>query len=307
MSEFDFVSLVVKYPLVGPFKEKEMENQNYQQVNRASKKGIDTEPSGILISVEFEPVTFYSYEIYNFIEDYVKVELEDLSLFRDLNGTPTGTVIAQFTEEVTQSRLERLQSQLFKGKPVKVRLFQSVGAFHKFIRAVSISRLDAIHFDNKQSPPIIYVLNFDGDVSEVNEFFGQCGQISMTKPYKYRDSFYYVLFFTTESAAMSAYRTFNGHQRTGGPITVAPLYKGAAERTFAVHNCNDFEWLKKEVRYFGGIDSIKQSSDGTGDIFFQMDSLEYSKAACVLLNNREHNGRTIRTNFVDFDYFQRVK
>ncbi|KAH0793222.1 hypothetical protein GPJ56_002931 [Histomonas meleagridis] len=274
---------------------------------RSGKKGDDTEPSGILISVEFEPVPFYSYEIYNFIEDYVKVELEDLSLFRDLNGTPTGTVIAQFTEEVTQSRLERLQSQLFKGKAVKVRLFQSVGAFHKFIRMMSISRLDAINFDNKQSPPIIYVLNFNGDNSDVNEFFGQCGQISMVKSYKYRNTFYYVIFFTTETAAMTAYRTFNGHRRSGVPIIVAPLYKGAAERTFAVHNCNDFQWLKQEVSYFGGIDSIKQSSDGSGDIFFQMDSLEFSKAACVLLNNREHGGRTIRTNFVDFDYFQRVK
>lgn len=279
-------------------------NENYS-INTDSSKTKYKEPSGYLISVKVSSnVEFVSYEIYNFIEQTVKVELEDISLFRTLNGTPTGLLVAQFTEEVTQSRLQKLESKTFKGSPIQVRLFQTIGAFHKFIRSLSESKLDLIRFNNSNSIPIIYLQNFDGDSNSVNEFFSKFSQISMIKPYKYRDSYYYVLFFTDEASAIKAHRTFNGFEYKNKKLIVAPLYKNAAERTFAIHHCQDPSWLKKEIEYFGDIEQIKQNSQS--EIFVQMTSLESAKAACVLLNNKVHDSYTITTNFVDYDYFQRI-
>lgn len=269
-------------------------------------KASQSDPSGYLISVQIIPnVEFVSYEIYNFIEETVKVDLEDLSLFRSPNGAPTGTVVAQFAEEVTQSRLQKLEKRAFKGSQLQVRLYQSAAAFHKFMRSANESKLSVIGLQSSSSIPIIYVQNFDcAHSSDVSEFFGRSGELSMVKPHTFRGGTYYILFFTSEASAQNAHRTFNGYVRNGKSLIVAPLYKNAAERTFAVHHCSDAEWLRGEIEAYGDIEQIKQSSES--DVFVQMSSLESAKAACVLLNRKSHSGTTITTNFVDYDYFQRI-
>jgi hypothetical protein len=89
--------------------------------------------------------------------------LEDVSLFRDHNGGPTGLVIAQCAQEVPFARIERFRTAPFKGSRVSARLFNSLGVFHRFIRFNCEARLKLIPGLRAISPaPLVYVLNFQG-------------------------------------------------------------------------------------------------------------------------------------------------
>ncbi|OHT04722.1 hypothetical protein TRFO_06145 [Tritrichomonas foetus] len=263
---------------------------------------LDDEPSGTLISIKMDPIDFEEYELYNFVESTIRIELLDLSAFKNLDGKPTGIAVAQFSEPVTQSRLRKLHGKKFKKVPVEVRLFTTLGSFQKFCRNVAEFRLQSINLDMKTSPPQVYVLNFNGDEQSVRHFFSRCGQISLVKSFPYKNAVYYTLFFVSEASAKLACRSFDGFEYANQTLVVAPLYKNAAEKQFAIHHVQDPQWLKQEISYFGKIAVFKELTDNI--CFVMMERLEDAKAACVLLNKKFDNDVQIKTNFIDYIYFQ---
>ncbi|OHT12335.1 hypothetical protein TRFO_17927 [Tritrichomonas foetus] len=267
---------------------------------------LESDPVGYLIAVSFTPPkdSFASYEIYNFIENTLKIELEDMSVFRNSIGIPTGIVVAQLTSEISLVRLMKLHGKKFKGSPVEARLFTTQASFQKFIFAQSEPRLQTIKLNYDNSVPLVYVQNFPEGESDLGDFFSQCGKIISIKKYPFKKESYYAIEFSTEAEARLVCRTFNDYELHGRSLKVAILYKNAAERSFAVHHCQDIQWLKNELKCYGRVDAYKVSNDV---VYVMMETLESSKAACILLNKNFDTGTQIVTHFIDYEYFNRVK
>ncbi|KAK8887810.1 hypothetical protein M9Y10_038867 [Tritrichomonas musculus] len=260
------------------------------------------ERNGTLFSLKFPPIPFEEYEIWEYVEDTMKMSLADLSAFRNLDGSMTGVVVGQFEEPVTVSRLRRLHGNKFKGSPIEARLFVNLGSFQKYCMSIAEMRIGEASIDTQTTPPHVYVMNFpDSDEQSVKTFFSRCGNVSLTKAYPYKNTQYFTLFFVNEAAARLACRTFDGFVYKNHTLTVAPLFKNAAERSFAVHHVQDVNWLKQEINYFGKIEKFKPLTDN--DVFVLMEKLEDAKAACVLLNKKFDNDVQIKTNFIDLQYF----
>lgn len=269
---------------------------------------IEDDVYGYLIAASFQVSAdgFASYEIYNFLEETLKTELEDLSVFRNPHGMPTGIVVAQLRELVSATRLARIHTREFKGSPVKLRLFTSKSDFHKFIRNESANRLEKIKLKLDESVPLIYACGFPNFTDDqILDFFSQTGQIEHLTKYPYKDGYYYTIEYSNTGEAITTSRTFRDYRLGDQTLQVGILYKSAAERTFAVHHCPNFDWLKTEIKYFGVIEDFKITKDD--DAYIMMDSIESAKAACLLLNRRIYNDVQITTNFIDYDYFKRVK
>ena len=275
-------------------------NSIYTPTDAGFNPMID-EPQGTLISVQCEPFDFEEYEIYNFIESTVRIDLYELSMFKTLDGKPNGITVAQFSEPVQLSRLKRLHGKKFKGHPVEVRLYTNNLAFQKFCRSVAELRLREINIETSFPPPIIYIANFSGDSQELRKLLKPCGTISFIREYETKNFRYYTMSFTTEAASKVACNAYNGFQYKGENMIVVPLYPNAAERSFAVHHVINPELLRREIENFGPIESFKHLRD---DIcFVLMQKTEDAKAACVLLNNRIFNETQIKTNFIDLYFF----
>lgn len=266
---------------------------------------------GYLMALIFEPPEsgFASYEIYNFIEETLKVELEDLSVFRNMQGNPIGIVVAQMTEEISLIRLSRITERPFKGKQVSARLFTSQTSFQKFIFAQSQDRLKNIILNYDDSVPLVYVNNFPNKPDEIiTEFFLRRGKIKSFKKTKlnFKDNFYFVIEYSNIGEARRACHIYSNFRYEESVLKTALLYKSAAERTFAVHHCQDMQALEDEIGNYGEIDKIKASKDDKTEIYVMMKSIEASKAACLLLNKEFINGVQITTNFIDFEYFNQI-
>jgi hypothetical protein len=244
---------------------------------------------------------FASYEIWNFIEQVLRVTVEDLSLFREFNGTPTGTVIAQLTDDIPLERLSRFNGATFKGVAVEARLFDSVLSFQKFLRLHSEVRSDPLSkLLRGGSPPLVYVLNFDGADDDLKRLFSSCGEISLTMSYPYRQGKFHTIYFVSDVAARLACRTFNGYDR--GRLVVALLHIRAAERAFRARHVEDVTWLRDEAGAFGKVEEMRGGD--AGEVFILMETLDAARAACTLINGRVVGGKAIATNFVDRELFK---
>jgi hypothetical protein len=233
----------------------------------------------------------------------LRVAVEDLSLFRDFSGTPTGTVIAQLADDVALDRLGRFNGAAFKGVAVEARLFDSVLSFQKFVRLHSEVRSDALaKLLRRAIPPLVYVLNFDGTDDDLKRLFSACGEISLTMSYPYRQGKFHTIYFTSDVAARLACRTFNGYDR--GRLVVALLHMRAAERAFRARRVEDVAWLRDEAEAFGKVEEMKGGD--AGEVFVLMETLEAARAACTLINGRVVGGKAIATTFVDTELFKRL-
>ena len=271
-------------------------------------QSVSNEPMGCYISLVFDPPSegFASYEIYNFIENTLRIEVEDLSVFRNSQSFPTGVIACQLTEEIPLSRLKRLHGKVFKGSPVDVRLYTTLTGFRKFILSKSAEKLSSIYLEPERPVPLIYVANFPDDdpKEDVETFFSKCGNIlSIKKVATKNNSYYYIIEFSLEEGALKAARSLDNYELNGNKLRVAIMYKNAAERTFVIHHCTDIQWAKSTVNYYGNIEDIKSEDD---DVYILMDTLDSSKAACLLLNKSIVNNIQVKTNFVDFEYFRRL-
>ena len=279
----------------------------YQSKRMPVSDPLEEEKSGPYFSLELEirPYVFEEYEMWAFIEDKIKLPLYDMSSFRNRDGTMMGIIVGQFEEPVTETRLQRIEGARFHNEnTVHARLFLTKGDFKKYCRRFAEERIKEANIDTSTTIPAVYLLNFpEEDEKIAKKFFTRCGTISNIQKVPTRTGFYYILFFSNIASATLACRTFDGFAFKDHSLTVAPLYKNAAERTFAVHNVKNPDWVRKQIENFGSIQSFEMI---TRDVaFVMMEKLEAAKGACILLNHRIDGDSQLRTNFIDTEYFHR--
>ena len=264
------------------------------------------EVQGYLIALTFEGVDFTSYEVYSYVEDTLKTEVADLSIFRDIfTNEPTGLVVIQLIEEVGTGRLAKLSEQPFKGHPVKVRLFSKEEKFKQFVENTANEKVKYLSLPLKKSTPVIYIQNYPGDEDSLAKLLERCGKINLIRVSNIRNNIFYIVFFDRESAAHLAYITFNGITIGGHEIIVTPHYQKSNDRSFGVQNCDQPAELRNQIEDFGHIESIKEGQDGV--LYFLMESLTAAKFACILINSRKIGTNRVFTFFVEYEYFQSIK
>jgi hypothetical protein len=264
------------------------------------------EYSGSYLSVTVGASDFASFEIWNFIEKIIRTPLEDVSLFRDFNGDPTGVVIAQLTDDIPISRLDRFKGQRFKDSAVEVRLFNTMQSFQKFIRFHANLIDDPVRkLLRGAAPPIIYVLNFEGTDDDLKCLFSKCGDITLAMAAPFREGRYYTLYFAADEGARRACRLFNGYSVGSRRLVVSALHHRSGERTFAIRGLGRYEVVASEVEGFGKVAEVK--NPGTGTVYVAMEQVDAAKAACALLNRRIIGEDHLTTFFVDPEFFNQVR
>ena len=262
---------------------------------------------GYLIALTFNTTDYSSYELYSYVEETLKTEVEDLSMFRNpITNEPTGLVVVQLVEDVNTSRLKKLTEQPFKGKPVQVRLFSNELKFAQFLNNSVDEKLRTVAIPLRRATPIVFVQNFVGNDADLTRLFGKCGKINIIQMSHIKKCIFYAIYYDTEAATRLACRTLNGFVVDRVEMIVTPLYPRACERCFGVSNCDDLESLRSQIENFGNIDKMKQGEDGV--YYFLMESLNASRYACTLINSRKIGTNRVFTFFVEYEQFtKRIK
>ena len=256
-----------------------------------------SELTGSRIALTFEPIDCAPYEVWNFIEENTKAIIEDLSLFRNEFGEPTGVAVAVLEDDISASRLQRVCEKKFKNVDVKAYLFTSAAEMAKFIRQnAALGMESSKKIVNRKNVPLVYVLNFPGNQNELRQKFSICGTISLVDaPLKSQKLF--TVYFDTEESVNKACEMFHG---SDGMIVVK-LYQRAAESSFIVRHVQDnrADAIRSIVQEFGTISQWKRTP--TGDLAFLLENWEAAKAACILLKHLVPDD--INTFFIDKYYF----
>lgn len=230
---------------------------------------------GRYIALSLPAIDFASYEIWNFIEQNTKVTIEDLSVFRNVSGEPTGVVVAVLQDDISLSRLSRLADKKFKDVSVESRLFTTPADFHKFMRVHADTGLENTHTLHYQNGTIVlYVLGFGGNQTELKELLGRCGTINVID-FSPKGKFFTVYFASSESAKIAS-STFDGVDG----MSVVKLYQRAAEESFIVRGCDNPDLVASELRCFGRVADMRIGEDEIGVV---METRDAAKAACTLL------------------------
>ena len=262
---------------------------------------------GYLIALTFDIVDYSSYELYSYVEETLKTEVEDLSIFRSpITNKPTGLVVVQLVEDVNTSRLKKLTEQTFKGRPVQVRLFSNELKFAQFLNNNVEEKLRQVYLPLKQATPIVFVQNFVGNDDDLTNLFGKCGKINLIRMSHIKKCIFYTIYYDKEVATRLACRTLNGFVVGKCEMIVTALYPRASERCFGVSNCDAPDELRVQIQIFGNIEKMKQSKDGT--FYFLMETLNSSRYACTLINSRKIGTHRVFTFFVEYEQFdKRIK
>ncbi|OHT15226.1 hypothetical protein TRFO_14247 [Tritrichomonas foetus] len=260
------------------------------------------EVQGYLIALSFDITNLVAYELYSYVEETLKTEVEDLSIFRDpFTNDPNGLVVVQLIEDVSTTRLRKLSEQTFKGHPVQVRLFSSEVKFQQFLENNADEKLKNISIPLKASTPIVFVQNYTGDEVELVKFFGKCGQVNLIRMSHIRKCIFFTIYYDREESAELACRSLNGFRTSGGELIVTPLYRRSVERAFGVINCDAPNELKVHIENFGNIEKMKERKDGV--IYILMETIDAAKYACTLINSRVIGTKRVTTFFVEYEYF----
>ena len=233
----------------------------------------------------------------------MNVKIEEITFFHDPLTDKITEAIVQLTEEIPSSKLKVLHLQKFKGSKMYLRLFSNEEAFLSYLENSSKKKLSKISLPLNQSTPVIYVQGFDGSDQELYNYFSRCGMINFVQKKQIYNLKYYVIFYNSTAAAQKAFRTFNGASSKYGELIVNPFYKKAADRAFAVVNCNDIKSLDSSVSMIGNIESKKIDKE---TIYYLMDTIEASSLLCVLLNSQKSGKNRLLTYFVDFEHFHKI-
>lgn len=262
---------------------------------------------GYLIALTFNMVDYSSYELYSYVEETLKTEVEDLSIFRNPNtNEPTGLVVVQLVEDVNTSRLKKLTEQTFKGQPVKVRLYSNELKFSQFLFNSVDEKLREIALPLKRATPIVFVQNFVGNDSDLTRLFGKCGKINIIQMSNIKKCIFYAIYYDSEVATRRACKILNGFVVDRCEMIVSPLYPRACERCFGVSNCDDLDSLRVQIENFGHIEKMKEGSDGV--YYFLMESLNASRYACTLINSRKIGTHRVFSFFIEYEQFtKRIK
>lgn len=262
---------------------------------------------GYLIALTFNITDYSSYELYSYVEETLKTEVEDLSMFRNPNSNePTGLVVVQLVEDVSTTRLKKLTEQTFKGQPVQVRLFSNELKFSQFLNNSVDEKLREIAIPLKRATPIVFVQNFVGNDSDLKSLFGKCGKINIIQMSHIKKCIFYAIYYDSEVSTRRACKTLNGFVLDKCEMIVTPLYPRACERCFGVSNCDDLDSLTAQIENFGHIEKMKKGDDGV--YYFLMESLNSSRFACTLINSRKIGSNRVFTFFVEYEQFtKRIK
>lgn len=247
------------------------------------------------IALSLPPIEFASYEIWNFLEQNTKVAVDDMSVFRNVSGEPTGVVVAVLRDDISLSRLKRLTDIKFKNVVVEPRLFASAGEFRKFVRIHADTGLENTrNLTQRSNTVVLYVAGFGGTRSELKKLLSKCGKINVID-FTPKGNFFTV-YFASEESAKRACHTFDG---TNG-LTIVKLYQRAAEASFVVRGCPDLGLITQNLSAFGNIADIRVGECEFGVI---METLDAAKATCALLKCSIPG---IATFFVDKFYIEQM-
>lgn len=283
-------------------------NQSFQK-NPKFLKNDKSEKVGHLLAIEFSSSLHYAnYELFNFIQDHLKEEIDEMSSFRNVEGEPLGVAVASLKCDISLSQAIKLQNSLFKNVPICVRFYTQQSQLQRFILSRSLGRIDRVLNTIKIEPPVVYIDNIHTDnISMVSDFFGQIGPITDIRIKNQKESqyFYYEIQYSTEVSAVKCKHIFSGNPTPFGIPHIGISYKRAIQRCFAVKNLEneDKEEFFHMLSCFGSCESIKY---GNGEIFLLMDTTDASRAACALLNERQIGNSFVSTHFYDYEFFQKL-
>ena len=255
------------------------------------------ELTSYIIALELQAKHFRSYEVFIFLEENLKIEVSDVSIFRGKNEKPTGIVIARLSEKVSFPKLNQLDQLLFKGKRVVTQMFANAEEYRSYVKPFILEKLKCINLPFRKAVPLVYVGGFpDGtDENVVRELFGKVGTILLIE--KSNDLF--IIYFSEESAARNAERCFNLFEYDGKTeLRVTLFYRRTVDRAFGIRMCSDQGSLMNEIKKFGAIESSLRKPDGT--IYVLMESQACAKQACIALNSMKIGKNYICTFFITY-------
>ena len=279
-------------------KKKKMKENFYDPINNLKKKNIPivvSEKHGLMISIIFESKKFLLYDVYNFLEKNLEIECEDISIFRDNEGNPTGIVIAIMKDVISQTLQLKLNQLKFKGKKLKSEIYFNINDFWDFIKYHSNIKNLEISIPYKSIPSLI-IQNFNGDNNEFLIFFNNFGNILRI----INQNDYKIIIYDTENSTINVYKNYNCYIYNNNEILINLLYYNSIERTFSVEFCNDLTQLKELILKYGQINEFKFKNN---KYYFLMSNLENSKNACLLLNSRKINNKRIYTQFIPYQSY----
>ena len=278
--------------------------------NSAQYTEISKEIMGHLLSIEFDHVSFDNFEMYNFIEDVLKVEIDEMSPFRDSTGEPLGVVVVSLTQDISVARAKLLHGLKFKDSQLRVRLYTQLSLFWKFIVDRCSARIPIILDTIQNLPPIIYADGLEVDnLDSIQRFFEKIGPITKFRVHpinENKNNVYFEIHYQKEVDAVKCVHIFCDNPTPFGIPHVGIVYRRASQRSFVVKDCQDqdFQELLEIIDRYGVRDQIKY---GKNEIFVLMETTDGSRACCALLNQRKVGDSLITTNFIDFESFQEIK
>ena len=252
---------------------------------------------------------FRGFELQNFIEQTTNDQVDNISLFSDVQGKPIGISVIQFTYPVSHSTIVKILQKPFHGIQMQARAFSTQTEYEKFMAFHSLERLDYIHFTKGKHTPLIYVQNFKGDSNDIKDLFKTVGNIQLVRTQTINIGTLFILYFEHEDEALKACKVFHEFtsQQQTTPLIVKPMYKNASTQYFAVTGLENIETVNQLCTMYGSVSTIKPwKGNGLPVFYVFMENIEESQAACALLNGKNNNETKIRTYFITFDRFSSV-
>lgn len=239
------------------------------------------------------------YDLQNFVEDTLRVNVEDVIVFRRPDQGKFGIAGIEFTSDVPISSLDLLDRE----KISQIRAFKTRSEFETFMKIHSLERLNLIQYKSNKGP-LVYISNFPGSADELKEHLKKFGSLSLVREVKAANTTYHIAYFDQEASASLACKSYNNIKINNNTIKLRALYPNAYRSCFAVRGAPNRSVLSEVLAKYGNIRLFQEVQDGKDTTYLiEMESDEQNKACCMLLHNQEVEGSTLQTFFVDKDRF----
>lgn len=240
-----------------------------------------------------------AFELQNTVEDTLRVEIDDITIFKHPNGENLGISSIEFSKEVPISQLNLLE----KEKINQIRAFKTRSEYEQFMNIHSLDRLELIKFKSGRTP-LVYIGNFNGSADDLRQMLRQFGTITLVRELKAKNITYFIAYFEQETSASFAVQTLNQQIINSQSVLCRSFYSNAYQDFFAVRGALDAESLKSLLSDYGNIKSFQEVQDGESVTYIiSMESEEINKACCMLLNGIKLGHSKFKTFFVDKQRF----